>query len=144
MSDKTWVLLQATINETYIDGLNESVSKQATRDFSTSNSFLELLGLILLLGVILVATYFTTRFIGKYKMGQLKSSNFHVIDTYQISQSKMLQLIKVGNRYIVISICKDTITYITEIEEAQVITKDDLGENKLSFKQAFENLRNKK
>lgn len=144
MPFKTLVLLLSTKEAEVVKDLNESATQTSTRTLTTSNNLFELLGLVLILLFILVVTYVTTRFIGKYKLSQLKSSNFQVIDTYRISTNKMLQLVRIGDKYIVIAIGKDQITYITEIEKTQVITKEDKVVDQQSFKQVYEYFRNKK
>lgn len=109
---------------------------------STWNNFVQLIGLVFLLIIILIATYYTTRFVGKVKMGQLKNSNFTIIDTYRISQNKLMQIVRVGNKYIVIAIGKDSINYITELDEKDIIFRDE-GQKDVSFLQIFEKLKNK-
>ncbi len=141
---KTIVFLLSTKEAEIVQAVNESATKTLDRPLTTSNNLLELLGLVLILVFILAVTYITTRFIGRYKQGQLKSSNFQVIDTYRISQNKMLQLVRIGDKYIVIAISKDQITYMTEIDETQVIFREDKTLDKQSFKQVFEYFRNKK
>jgi flagellar protein FliO/FliZ len=102
---------------------------------------LQLVGLVVLLIVILIATYYTTKFVGGIKLGQLKNSNFIVIDTYHISQNKALQIVKVANKYIVIAIGKDTINFITELDESEVLIRDMNNKDKLQFKQILEKLK---
>ena len=53
-------------------------------------------------------------------MVQKKAGNFEVIETFAIAQNKYLQLVRMANKYVVISVAKDTITYITEVEESEV------------------------
>lgn len=143
MLNKTMVLLQTANNETLLNAINEGVSEKPDT-FSSSNNVLELLGLVFLLVFILVATYFTTRFIGKFKKDQMKTSNFQVIDTYRVNQNKLLQIVKVANKYIVIAISKDQITFITELDESQVYQGEVTNDEQLNFKQILNQLRNKK
>ena len=51
---------------------------------------------------------------------QKKMGNFEVIETYGIAQNKYLQLIRMGNKYVVISVTKDTVNFVTELEEGEV------------------------
>ena len=83
-------------------------------------SLFELLGLILIFVIVLVVCYYTTRFVAGRQLVQKKMGNFEVVETFPIAQKKYLQLIRMGDKYIVISVSKDAITYITEIEEEQV------------------------
>lgn len=110
---------------------------------SYSNSIYELIGLIFVLVLILVAAYYTSKFVGKLTMGQLKNSNFKVIDTYRISPNKFIQIVKIANKFVVISVGKDTINFITELEESEVLIKDGYAKEDMNFKQILEKLRNK-
>ena len=83
-------------------------------------SLFELLGIILIFVVVLVVCYYTTRFVAGRQLVQRKIGNFEIIETYALSQNKYLQLIRMGNKYVVISVAKDTINYVTEIEESEV------------------------
>lgn len=110
---------------------------------STADSFVQMVSLVLILIIILVAAYYTSRFVGKIKMGQMSKSNFQVIDTYRISQNKALQIVKIANKYVVIAIAKDTIEVITELEEAEVMIREFHSDEKQSFKQILDKLKKK-
>lgn len=138
MSGKTMVILQATIDEA-----KGNTKAPAASELSTGDNILQLLGLVFLLIVILVAAYYTSKFVGGVKLGQLKNSNFHVIDTYRVSQNKMLQIVKIGNKYVVIAIGKDTINFITELDEADVLLKEVHTGEKPNFKQILDKLNSK-
>lgn len=100
---------------------------------STTDNALQLFGLIILFFLIIVATYVTSKFIGNYKLGQMKNKNFKVIETYKVAPNKFLQLIKVGNKYLVISIGKEEIHNITEIPEEDVILPIENEQHGLKF-----------
>ena len=84
-------------------------------------SVIELIGLIVIFLVVLVACYFTTKFIAGKQMGQKRIGNFEVIETFAISQNKYLQLVRTGNKYIVISVTKEAVSFITELDENEVV-----------------------
>ncbi|NLY49099.1 MAG: flagellar biosynthetic protein FliO [Clostridiales bacterium] len=123
--------------------LNEAAGDAEPERFSSADNLLQLLGLCLILALILVAAYYTSRFIGRYKMGQLKDSNIQVIEAFRISPNKMLQIVRIANRYVVLGISKDQITYITELDGNEVVTHDVQENGKLSFREVFEKLKGK-
>jgi flagellar protein FliO/FliZ len=110
---------------------------------SGSSGIPELIGLVFILILILVAAYYTTKIVGRFSIGQLKDSNFKVIDTYRINPNKFLQIVKVANKYVVISVSKDTVNFITELEESEVFVKNSTIKENMSFKQILEKVRNK-
>ena len=83
-------------------------------------SLFELLGLILIFVIVLVVCYYTTRFVAGRQLVQKKIGNFEVVETFPIAQNKYLQLVRMGNKYVVISVTKESITYVTELEEHEV------------------------
>ena len=83
-------------------------------------SIVELVSLILVFLIVLVVCYFTTRFVAGKQIAQKKAGNFEVIETYAIAQNKYLQLVRMGSKYVVISVAKDTISFITELEESEI------------------------
>lgn len=141
MFNKAMVIMLST---DLINQINEKSDKEPQTTLSTGENFLQLIGLIFVLIFILAAAYFTTRLVGNYKNSQLKNSNFKVIDSYRISPNKVMQIVKMGNKYIVIAVCKDNVNFITELEESEVLIKEpDKTENQ-SFKQVFEKIRHNK
>lgn len=100
--------------------------------------------LLLLFCVILGATIATTKIVGGVKLNQLRNSNFKVIETYKITQNKFLQIIRVSNKYILISVCKDDIHFIAELNEEDVHLSDNNGQQKIQFKDILKKYSNQK
>ncbi len=148
MTGKTLVMLLESIDMDKIVGtptpsLQEGSSQELMKQtVSSYDSVWQLVSLVLILVIILVAAYYTSRFIGGIKLGQMKKSNFQVIDSYRITPNKALQIVKIGNKYVVISIGKDNISYITELDESEVVIKEPYQGGKQSFKQILDKLKN--
>ena len=137
MMGKTLVLLHSFVGSTPTPTLKLSGGPTSNHDW------LQLVGLVFILIIILFAAYYTSRLVGKFSLGQLKNSNFQVIDTYRISPNKFLQIVKVSNKFIVLSVSKDNIQFITELDESEVFIRDINNKENLSFKQIFDKIRNK-
>lgn len=99
----------------------------------------ELLGLVIIFILILVITYFTTKWIGASGFSGMNSRNFKVIETYKISQTKYIQIIKIADKYVAIAVCKDHIEYLTDISEDAIIASEVGGTNSLNFLQIMKN-----
>lgn len=120
-----------TNEQKILEELNSSrVTEAIPKNSNTLNSVLELLGLVLLLIIILVAAYFTTRIFGNAKKNQLSNHNFTFIESYPVGQGKTLQLVRIGTKYVVISVTKDCITSIAELSEEEVTLLDEDNTNK--------------
>ncbi|MCR5329677.1 MAG: flagellar biosynthetic protein FliO [Lachnospiraceae bacterium] len=102
--------------------------------YSGVESVLKLIGLIILCALIIAASYFVTRMIGRREAGMSGNSNFKVIDAYRLTPNKYLQLIQIGSRYICIAVSKDDVTFICELQPEDITVKKNT-EKGLSFKE---------
>ncbi len=80
-----------------------------------AESITQFLTVILVFVLVLALTYFTTRFVGNYQKARSVNRNFEVIETYRVTNGKYLQIVKIGEKYVVIGIGKDNITSICEL-----------------------------
>lgn len=108
-----------------------------TAGMSSMDSLFQLIGVSILFIIILVITYYTTKFVGGAKLGMTKNSDFKVIETFKITQNKYLQLIQIGTRYFVISISKDDIRFLTELNENEIKQQDETKPPKSNFTELF-------
>ncbi len=102
------------------------------------NGIVQLITVAVLFIIVLVMTYFTTRFIGNYQKGHLSCTNIQIIDTMRLSQNKLIQIVRTGDKYFAIAVCKDTVTLLGEINGDDIVTeqKEVTGEK-------FENILNR-
>ncbi len=101
-------------------------------------SLFELLGLILIFVIVLVVCYYTTRFVAGRQLVQKKMGNFEIVESFAIAQNKYLQLIRMGNKYVVISVTKDSIGFVTELEENEVCQiQNQIAVSGKSFKEVL-------
>ena len=83
-------------------------------------SILKLIGLIILCILIIAASYFTTKFVGKKQIAGNGRSNFKSIDVFRVTPNKYLQIVEVGKRYFCIAVTKESITLICELKEDEI------------------------
>ncbi|WOO36543.1 flagellar biosynthetic protein FliO [Anaerocolumna sp. AGMB13020] len=108
---------------------------------SDLNNVFQLIGVTFLFLFVLVITYVTTKLIGGIKAGTLTESNFKVIDTYKVTQNKYMQIIKIGSKYFVIAVCKDTIQMITELKEEEIVLKEKNNKTNISFQEILKTIK---
>lgn len=87
------------------------------------NGIAQLFTVAVLFIIVLVMTYFTTRFIGNYQKGHMSGDNIQVIDTMRLSQSKLIQIVRTGDKYFAIAVCKDTVTLLGEIDKNEIVVR---------------------
>ena len=85
-----------------------------------AESFTQFLTVILVFLLVLALTWFTTRFVGNYQKARSVNRNFEVIETYRITNGKYLQIVKIGEKYMVIGIGKDNVTSICELSAEDI------------------------
>lgn len=110
---------------------------------SRVNSFVQFITLLIVFVIVLFLTYYTTKFIGNYQKVSNRYTNFEVVETYRISNSKYIQIIKVSGKYILISVTKDNVTMLTELDEKTVM-KPEYTTGQQSFSEIFDKFKNLK
>ncbi len=101
------------------------------------NRIAESLTALLIFCIVLAITYLVTRFIAGYQKSQMSQGNIRILETTRISQTKYLQLLQVGEVYMVIAVCKDSVTMLTTIEKEQLDFERMPGEEKPDFKEVL-------
>lgn len=87
---------------------------------ASMESFLQLIVSLLIFVFVLLLTYLTTRWIGKYQKGHMNSKNLRIIETIPAGQNKNICLVKAGTEYLVVSVGKDEIHMLTTLTEEQL------------------------
>ena len=91
---------------------------------SRLEAFIQLITVLIIFLFVLALTYFATRFVGNYQKTKLAGSNIQVMETLRLSNSKYLQIVKIGEKYFAMAVCKDTITYLGELNEENLVFKN--------------------
>lgn len=108
------------------------------------SNVLQLLVVVVVFVIILVGTYYVTKWIAKSGMIQSQSKNIKVIETFKVTTGKYIQIIKLGTKYYAIGVTKDNITFLTPLDEEQLDFSPDMsGSPRVSFKELFDNFSKK-
>lgn len=94
------------------------VSLSATS--SGTNSYVEFITICIIFIGVLALTLYVTRWIAKYQRVQNAGKNIEIIEASRIDASKYMELVRVGEKYFVIAVCKDTVTMLTEVPAEQL------------------------
>ena len=84
---------------------------------SMGDSVVQFITVTLIFVGVLALVYFTTRWIGSYQKKQMSYGNIQIIESMRLSSSKVLEIVKAGDKCYLIAVCKDTVTAIGEINE---------------------------
>ena len=113
-------------------------------EFGHVDSFVQFVTVLLLFLMVLFITYGVTRWISGIQKTQMIGRNMEVVDTLRISSSKYLQIVRVGDKYLVMAVCKDTVTMLTELSKDSLIL-ETMGQgtgHQIGFHEILEKIKN--
>lgn len=108
---------------------------------SRAESITQFLTVFLVFLLVLALTYFTTRFVGGFQKANSFNKNFEAIETMKITNGKYLQLVRVGEKYIVIGISKDNVNMICEVSGDDIDLTNDRPQASEAFNVFMEKAR---
>ena len=86
----------------------------------SAGSYAQLIAVLFVFVLVLGITAATTKWIANYQKQQNVGANIQVIETSRISNNKYVQILRVGETYMVIAVCKDTVTLLGQLPEEQL------------------------
>ena len=87
---------------------------------SSFESAMQLIGALLVFAIVLIITYFTTKWVGGYQKMSMRNKNLQIIETLSVAPNKYVCLVKAGEVYLVIAVGKDEVTLLTQLTEEQL------------------------
>lgn len=106
---------------------------------SSLNSYAQFFSVLIVFILVLGLSVFTTKWIAKYQKQQYVNNNIELLDTAKIAPNKYIQLVRVGETYIAIAVCKDSVTTLCQISKEQIKQYEKGGEP-IPFKQMLESV----
>jgi flagellar protein FliO/FliZ len=94
---------------------------------SSWESFIQLLGALVIFAFVLVITYLATRWMGGMQKTRGSNKNLRIIETIGVGNNKFISIVEVGTVYLVVSVGKDEVNLLTEISKEEL--KDLTFEN---------------
>lgn len=106
-----------------------------------TDSYVELIVLLLVFFLILFAAYYVTKLIAKKGLLRGKTQNIELIESFRLNQNKMIQIVRIGNKYIAIGVSKDHFEYLTEVDPEELdLTPVEASNKDVSFKEVIQNV----
>lgn len=112
---------------------------------STGESIFQLFVVLFCFVVVLVLTYYTTRWIAGYQKSHSYNKNLSVVETLKLTNNKYIQLIRVGtDTYYAIAIGKDEISVIGQVSKEELVDIAGMEDGEIpTVKGDFEEILNK-
>ena len=107
------------------------------------DSYLQLVSVLIIFVVVLAATLYVTKWMANYQKGTSVSKNIEIIDTCKISTNKYVQIVRVGDRHVVLGITNDQITNLGDVNGDELVFKNPDDEN-INFKDVFAKIKGEK
>ncbi|MBR1700986.1 MAG: flagellar biosynthetic protein FliO [Lachnospiraceae bacterium] len=103
----------------------------------SAGSFAQFLTVLVIFIAVLGVTAWATRWMANYQKQQNENGNIEILETVRITNSKYIQLVRVGATYMAIAVCKDTVTMLGEVPASQLVFRD-AAEGGTNFQKLFE------
>ena len=111
---------------------------------SSLKSVGQLICVILLFLFVLFLAYVAARIAGSFQSSFLnKRSNVKVIEVFRLSNNKVIEIVKIGDRYLALAVGKDSVTVLTELAGNE-IKEQETALEPIDFKNILEKIRNEK
>ena len=115
--------------------------------YSSLESFLELIGVLLIFVFVLVITYLGSRWMAGYQKMHMKSKNLQIVESIPAGNNKMICLVKAGTEYLVVAVGKDEIQPLATLSEEQLtdfsFKSENVSRKEESFQEIFGQFRDK-
>ncbi len=110
---------------------------------SKVDGWAQLITVLLIFVAVLALTAYTTKYIAKVQRQTGMSGNLEVLETIRISGTKYIQLVRIGETYVAMAVCKDTVTKLCEITKEQLKETAPIDGNGFSFKEMLNSVMHK-
>lgn len=108
------------------------------------DSIIQLIVVLIMFLFVLGLAYLAARMAGLFQSNIQSRSNIKVIEAARINNGKMIEIVKIGERYFAVGIGKDDITMLAELKEEE-LNLDALNHSSNgSFKEILSQLQKKK
>jgi flagellar protein FliO/FliZ len=110
---------------------------------SKVDGWAQLITVLLIFVAVLALTAYVTKYIAKVQKQTGLSGNLEVLETIRISGTKYIQLVRIGETYVAMAVCKDTVTKLCEIPKEQLKETTANDGNVFSFKEMLNSVMHK-
>lgn len=100
-----------------------------------TDGYAQLITVLIVFVVVLAITAVVTKYIARSQKAQSSGSNIEVLETAQIAPGKYIQLVRLGDTYAAVAVCKDTVTMLCQIPKEQIGTEDAAGGQGVKFRE---------
>ena len=107
-----------------------------TQSWSIGSPFGQLFGILRVVAAVAfvaLLAYFTVKMMALSRGRRGKGGNLYVVESIIVGNSSMVQIIKAGNRYLVIGVTKERVTFLADLDDSQVSEPENVEVNFTPF-----------
>ena len=90
----------------------------------TLSDIAQLFTVLIIFIFVLALSMFCAKWMGNYQKAQTSGDSAEVIETIRIAQGKWIQIIRIGSKYKVIAVSRDSVTYLGDVDESDIKVSD--------------------
>jgi flagellar protein FliO/FliZ len=91
--------------------------------------------LLILFILILVASYFSTKWYAKSGLIKNQSPNIKVLESFSLGQGRQICILQLGDKCVAVALSKDKVTFLTELDREELVQQTP--PEKSSFQDVF-------
>jgi flagellar protein FliO/FliZ len=103
----------------------------------TSDSYAQFISVLVIFILVLGVTVWVTGWMANYQKTRNANCNIEVVESTHIAGNKYILLLRVGETYLAIAVCKDSVTLLGEVPAEQLKIQDGTH-SRVSFKELLE------
>jgi flagellar protein FliO/FliZ len=104
---------------------------------SSWESFIQLLGALVIFAFVLVITYLASRWMGGMQKTRGSNKNLRIIETIGVGNNKFISIVEVGTVYLVVSVGKDEVNLLTKISKEELKDLSFEDEDNMNLQDTF-------
>lgn len=109
---------------------------------TSGSAYGQFMVVLIIFACVLALTYFVTRWISGYQKNQRAGTNIELIESAPLATNKHIQIVRIGKKYVALSVCKDTVTLLTELSEDEIVIQQTGATSMTSFKEIISRVKN--
>jgi flagellar protein FliO/FliZ len=112
---------------------------------SSFESFIQLLGALLIFAFVLGITYLATRWMGGLSKSHCNNKNLRIVETIGVGNNKYISIVEVGTVYLVVSVGKEEVHLLAQLtrDELKDLSFEEEKDKQESFAEIMDKLKDK-
>ena len=106
-----------------------------------ADSYIQFITVLIIFVFVLALTYAVTRRIARSQKESRESGNLEIIETCRISTNKYLQIVRAGEKYLVIAVGKEEVHMLAQLDPEEIRIRQEDGAAGVNFASVLEKVR---